>query len=192
MKNMIKYAAILIIWIIFACRSNSIKKNSISLTNNNMALTVTGTNTHTLLSMSFKDLKKFSLTERMGGYPPVTLDDKDIWHGGIQCTGWEKYTKEDSLNKRNFILNQNRKGDHFYFVVTEKIISVYYDDSIRGENIVDSIMLSTLKPVIQGERITGGVNDVGNFKEGYCFELKGIHNSVDYNWIVCSDSYVIN
>jgi len=38
--------------------------------------------------------------------------------------------------------------------------------------------------------ITGGVEEVGNFKEGFCFKLQGTKNKNKYRWVVCSESYV--
>ena len=39
--------------------------------------------------------------------------------------------------------------------------------------------------------ISGGVEEVGNFKEGFCFKLQGIQNKSKFYWVVCSESYVL-
>jgi len=40
--------------------------------------------------------------------------------------------------------------------------------------------------------ISGGVEEIGNFIEGYCFKLQGSKKNDKFRWIVCSESYVIN
>lgn len=190
MKNMVKHAAVLMIILIAFCNSNAIEKNSLSF--NYQALNNSGTQAHTLMSIkfSFQNLKKYSISQRMGGYPPVTLDNQQIPVVGMRCTAWAKYSKENEFNNKNFIRNIKKNDDYFYFTVSDKLISVYSDDSILSEKYNDSILITTLHSIQQREQISGGVCDIGNFNEGYCFELKGVQNVGEYKWIVCNDTYV--
>lgn len=48
------------------------------------------------------------------------------------------------------------------------------------------MLISQIKPIIRTSRgFTGGIEDVGNFKEGFCFKLITL-NVID--WIICNDS----
>ncbi len=42
-----------------------------------------------------------------------------------------------------------------------------------------------------GKYIKGGVEDMGNFKEGFCFSLNYKKDGKKSKWIICSDTYVI-
>ena len=35
----------------------------------------------------------------------------------------------------------------------------------------------------------GGIEDVGNFQEGFCFKIKGQTTKTYFKWIVCADDY---
>jgi len=46
-----------------------------------------------------------------------------------------------------------------------------------------------MKPVTKTKNgVTGGVEDLGNFFEGFCFKLNGMVDGNDLTWIVCSHS----
>jgi hypothetical protein len=184
---MIKYAAMLIIFIITTYKCNNTHKFDFSFANGLSNVSSSSTKMLMSLKFTFQDLKKFSLKERMGGFPPVSI--KTISNSN-SCMGWERYTKEKNLNAKNFIINPRKQSDRFFFSVTDNIIFVYTNQNIKSTTAYDSIMISSLNPIIMGDYLTGGVVDLGNFKEGYCFELKGIRNKSQIQWIVCSDSYV--
>ena len=48
-----------------------------------------------------------------------------------------------------------------------------------------------IEPTVTGDRVQGykgGLEDIGNFKEGFCFRLKSTTNVI---WNICADSMVI-
>ena len=54
----------------------------------------------------------------------------------------------------------------------------------------DIMYYSLLEPVNASSKyVKGGVEDMGNFKEGFCFSLNYKKNSNKSKWIICSDSY---
>jgi len=47
--------------------------------------------------------------------------------------------------------------------------------------------MSTIKPVsFTRNGYTGGVEDLGNFKEGFCWKVNAFVDSEDSTWIMCS------
>lgn len=60
----------------------------------------------------------------------------------------------------------------------------------NGHN--DIMYYELLDPVdASGKYVKGGVEDIGNFKEGFCFSLNYKKSNRKSKWVICSDSYVI-
>lgn len=130
-------------------------------------------------------------------------------------TGWIKFLEiSDSLPRvpSNFIKNnefflqqsQNQSmnisvkdnygyinipnEDYFYFELNKQQLKVFtartpkYRKLDRFLNLNDLIHESSINPC------KGGVEDVGNFAEGYCFMLKFTHFSRYYVWELCTDT----
>ena len=56
----------------------------------------------------------------------------------------------------------------------------------------DILYYELLDPInATGKYLKGGVEDMGNFKEGFCFSLNYKKNNKRSKWVLCSDSYVI-
>jgi hypothetical protein len=36
---------------------------------------------------------------------------------------------------------------------------------------------------------TGGIEDLGNFQEGFCFKIKGQSKINSFKWVICADDY---
>lgn len=152
------------------------------------------------LTISLSNLKKYSLVERLGGFPPVNLNNDQIGSGPIYAKGWSKYmsTLTKKFNTKNFNINSNVSNnnentankDNFYFIVTDKEIAVFPDNKMDEKSVINHLSISSLYDVDNGkEALSGGVCDLGNFKEGFCYELKGVRNAIDFRWIICSDTY---
>jgi len=47
----------------------------------------------------------------------------------------------------------------------------------------------SIKPIVQGKNgPMGGVEELGNFKEGYCFKVNAVATGGDVTWIMCAPS----
>jgi len=77
---------------------------------------------------------------------------------------------------------------HFFFVLTRK--TLYAMNSRRNDiaKTYKSIEMEWIEPTVTGDLIQGykgGLEDVGNFREGFCFRLKLTTNVI---WNICADS----
>lgn len=51
---------------------------------------------------------------------------------------------------------------------------------------IKSMPTNQIKPIIVTKNgVSGGLDDIGNFKEGYCWR---VIQSDDVNWVMCSDA----
>jgi len=51
-----------------------------------------------------------------------------------------------------------------------------------------ALAISVIKPVIKVKGgYTGGVEDLGNFREGFCWKVNGSQDGEDVTWIMCSN-----
>lgn len=77
---------------------------------------------------------------------------------------------------------------HFFFVLTRKTL---YAMNARRNDIAKtykSIELQWIEPTVTGDLVQGykgGLEDIGNFREGFCFRLKSTTNII---WNICADS----
>ena len=78
--------------------------------------------------------------------------------------------------------------DYFYFELNKLQLKIFsarsskYRHLERTLNIQDLIMETSFNPC------KGGVEDVGNFSEGYCFMLKYTHFNRFFVWELCADN----
>ena len=73
---------------------------------------------------------------------------------------------------------------HFFFVVTDQYILILSSRNQQISRAVQSLPISKLLP--QREAMKGGVEDVGDFKEGFCFKLCFMIDGKK-EFIVCAD-----
>jgi len=77
---------------------------------------------------------------------------------------------------------------HFFFILTRKTL---YAMNARRNDIAKtykSIEMDWIEPTITGDQTVGykgGLEDIGNFKEGFCFRLKSTTNVI---WNICADT----
>lgn len=57
---------------------------------------------------------------------------------------------------------------------------------------VDHINLSQIKPALKSKKgFIGGIEDQGNYKEGFCFRINANGGTEDLIWVLCCDSLTI-
>lgn len=77
--------------------------------------------------------------------------------------------------------------EYFYAELTSDILSVYTARNTKYKSMKTSVILDEVIP--QNPYIyKGGIEDIGNFQEGFCFILKYIHFSSKTMLEVCCDS----
>lgn len=77
-------------------------------------------------------------------------------------------------------------ANHFFFILNKR--GIYALTSRRDElsKTVKYFSLDSIKPIIKGKKgLSGGLEDLGNFREGFCFRILGSHK---INWIMCGDA----
>jgi len=123
--------------------SNTIKsKNSNAMENNKFEITANFHNklnsqAKLFLKNSFSNLINFTFNERLGGYPPVKLNENALGKGPVYYNGWGKLMKFENVNNpkkyiREFTQNKqnpNHKNE-FYFTVNDRMVSAYYSDQV--------------------------------------------------------------
>lgn len=77
---------------------------------------------------------------------------------------------------------------HFFFILTKK--SLFAVNARRNDiaKTYKSLELEWIEPVVTGDLVQGykgGLEDIGNFKEGFCFRIKSQTNVI---WNVCADT----
>lgn len=78
--------------------------------------------------------------------------------------------------------------DTFYVELTTTSLNIYTGRNDPYKKLEKSLNLNDLLPESNLSPYTGGIEDVGNFSEGYCFMLKFVNYSRHYIWELCSDS----
>ncbi len=80
---------------------------------------------------------------------------------------------------------------HFFFTLTKE--SLFITSSRRNDiaKTVDVIQMDSLAPQLMSSSVLkGGVEDQGNFREGFCFKLdRPIGTKREEIWILCSPTY---
>jgi len=76
--------------------------------------------------------------------------------------------------------------DQFYFVVGPKGLMALTSRRNNMAKISKVLPIHEMKPVVRGKiGYSGGVEDIGNFREGFCWKVV---KSDDVEWIMCSSS----
>jgi hypothetical protein len=127
-----------------------------------------------------------------------TLVDLQGWLKYLELTENQKATP-GSFKKNRMIYKQNYDGftdpkwkipneNYFYFELKDNTLSVYTTSGGFDRKSVQSMTIDRLMPVTNASPVRGGVEDIGNFDEGYCFMLKFIKSMKHYIWEICADS----
>ncbi len=124
---------------------------------------------------------------------------------GPPLRGWMKFVEVNPQGPKqmSFFVNNNffdqEKGElppddfgpmsipdsfHFFFVVTNEYMMILSARSQQISRAVQSLPIRKLLP--QREEMKGGVEDVGDFKEGFCFKLSFLIDGKK-EFIVCAD-----
>lgn len=91
------------------------------------------------------------------------------------------YNQQSDSNGFNYIPGEN----YFYTELTANNLNVF-DKKDTDRQPQKTLNLSDLAP--QGSHYKGGVEDVGNFIEGFCFMLKFRRFTKGYIWELCADT----
>jgi len=76
--------------------------------------------------------------------------------------------------------------DQFYFILNK--LGLYALSSRRNDltKTQKTISMNVIKPIIRTKKgLTGGLEDIGNFREGFCFKVV---TESDESWIMCCSS----
>ena len=83
----------------------------------------------------------------------------------------------------------NIPNDQYHmFELDSLYINIYTGRHGKYRNFIDKLKISDITPLMSVNPCRGGIEDVGNFAEGYCFLVKFIKFSKHYIWELCSDS----
>ena len=144
----------------------------------------------------------------------ITVNPKtDIGEGPFYFKGWFKwlsYNPSVVPDIRNFFVNEawydqaarmnstkEMESDdfgtvdipdktHFFFVMGEEAIYVFSARRNDVSKVVRSMNLVEIQPEQVG-RYEGGVEDLGNFNEGFCFRINAMNKATEEVWAICSD-----
>lgn len=119
-------------------------------------------------------LKYLELTENQKSTPGSFLKNKIFY----------KQRYDGSIDPKWKIPNEN----YFYFELKDNKLSVYTTIAGFDRTMVQSMLIDDLVPVKSTRPARGGVEDIGNFDEGYCFMLKFVKSMKHYIWEICADS----
>eukprot|EP00744_Colponema_vietnamica_P000625 GILI01001097.1.p2 GENE.GILI01001097.1~~GILI01001097.1.p2 ORF type:complete len:718 (+),score=300.49 GILI01001097.1:103-2256(+) len=118
--------------------------------------------------------------------------------GSFIHEGWLKYFIYSSNQKarpKSFYVNDASASgqggptpNSFYFVLTKNTLLVLREKG-KPDAAVGSLNIANVDPVNPGPPATGGIEDQGSFKEGFCWSLKSSgKDSENENWELCADS----
>jgi hypothetical protein len=78
--------------------------------------------------------------------------------------------------------------EYFYFELNKNQLKVFTSRSTRYRKLDRFLNLNDLIQETSLNPCKGGVEDIGNFAEGYCFMVKYTHFGRYYVWELCADS----
>lgn len=132
---------------------------------------------------------------------------------GIAMRGWAKFLEFDGMGELNlkFYLNpewkeQQKKPfdeeaedefgaieipgpDMFYFVVGPKGLMALTSRRNNIAKVTKVMPINIMKPIVKTKKgLTGGVEDLGNFREGFCWKVV---MDDDREWIMCTPSITL-
>jgi hypothetical protein len=143
----------------------------------------------------------------------------DIGEGPIFWNGWIKFVKYEVDNlKTQSSLNHFHRNDQFtkqmqsypninteervdntykYIRDNNSFYALLLDDyfnilSAREkdfEKTVEILQINNIKNMTDPKTYKGGIEDFGNFKEGFCFKIKTVELKKNFEYILCVDSF---
>jgi hypothetical protein len=78
--------------------------------------------------------------------------------------------------------------DFFFFKLCKEDLIMFTARNERYKQFKKSLKLADLVPQITTIPFKGGIEEVGNFQEGFCFMLKYISNGQHYIWELCGET----
>lgn len=76
--------------------------------------------------------------------------------------------------------------EHFFMILNREGLFALASRRNDLAHTMRTLMLDAIKPIHQTKTGTiGGLENIGNFKEGYCFKCMTVPGAV---WIMCADS----
>lgn len=140
------------------------------------------------------------------------IDSWDIGNDPILWNGWIKYFKykEDQTSRPNSFLTNNQfflqerdnpkinteeiQGNTYRYIKNPfYFFSMLYKESLhitssRENKYVQTLVIldiSSILPVVETGDYQGGITDMGNYSEGFCFKTVTESNEI---WIICNDT----
>ncbi len=127
-------------------------------------------------------LKFLEITEVLPKVPNSFVKNKQFYLQQAENQGMNTMVK-DHYGYFN-IPNEN----YFYFELNKKQLKIFTARTPKYRKIDRFLNLSDLIGETSMNPCKGGVEDVGNFAEGYCFMLKFTHFSRFFVWELCADN----
>jgi hypothetical protein len=137
---------------------------------------------HSQLSLHQGWLKYLEITENASEVPSIFIKN-NVFHLQISENTGMNTQARDNIGYIN-IPNE----DYFYFELTSSKLNVYSGRNSPYKKLTASLDLGDLIPQVSVLPCKGGVEDAGNFAEGYCFMLKFINFSKHIIWELCTDN----
>lgn len=78
--------------------------------------------------------------------------------------------------------------DYFFVELTESQLKIFTGRNPRYKKLKKVLKISDIVAQVSDIPCKGGIEDVGNFEEGYCFMIKFTSYSKLYIWELCADS----
>lgn len=127
-------------------------------------------------------LKLLEINEETSDVPNTFSKNKMYFLQMSENTGMSTIAK-DNIGYIN-IPNE----DYFFVQLTQSHINVYTARNNPYKKLEKKVALKDLGPEISMNPCKGGVEDIGNFAEGYCFMIKYINYSRHFIWEFCTDN----
>jgi hypothetical protein len=96
----------------------------------------------------------------------------------------------NTISKDNIGYVNIPNEDYHFFKLCENDLKIFTARNDKYKTFKKSFNLKDLIPLLSTVPCKGGVEDVGNFEEGYCFMLKFINYSAHIIWELCADDIV--
>jgi len=76
--------------------------------------------------------------------------------------------------------------DSFFFQLTNSGIFVTATRRNDLARTVDALPLANIKPIVKTKKgFSGGLEDQGNFEEGFCFRVNAMGGPEELIWVIC-------
>ena len=187
-----------------------LKKGKMHSTSNKSLKQVLTAPTVTLADIAGDHIAKSVSKELDTIHSTITLDSPPYFKGWLK---YFKYSsdygleKPDSFYQNNEFFKQQKsnptlnftevdsngeykyipKKTYFYGTLFDKTFNIANSKKDSFQQNFDVINIATIKPVVEQKKYLGGIEDFGNFKEGFCFKVK-TEAGESLVWIICVDS----